>query len=132
MMFGEMKVRIEAPDDLYFLLLPQRADSGKVMYELKTMIGTWNSGDTESCLPWIQHFGHLRVLGTISNRRATRCSKNTTTRSLLLRDKRNKTVTKAWKSLLNCVLFSFWKMGGNPSKAKGSRIVTEKSSSSNF
>ena len=37
--FGVTKVLIGAPKDLYFLLLPERAPNGKVMYALQTMTG---------------------------------------------------------------------------------------------
>ena len=48
--FGMMKVMIEVPDNLYFPLLPERAESGKVMYELKTMIGTWSSVEIQKAV----------------------------------------------------------------------------------
>ena len=49
--FGIMKVLIEAPDNLYFPLLPERSVSEKkVLYALKTMTGTWSSVEIQKAV----------------------------------------------------------------------------------
>ena len=49
--FGIMKVLIEAPDNLYFPVLPERSTShNKVMYHLKTMTGTWSSVEIQKAV----------------------------------------------------------------------------------
>ena len=49
--FGVMKVLIEAPDNLYFPILPERSTNhNKVMYHLKTMTGTWSSVEIQKAV----------------------------------------------------------------------------------
>ena len=123
--FGVMKVLIEAPDNLYFPVLPERSPSGKVMYSLKTMTGTWSSVEIQKAV----RVGY-KVLDIYEQHHFNE------KRNDLFRDynetffdiKRQAKVdgNKGLEAIAKlCINSPYGKWGYNPSKAKGSRIVVE-------
>ena len=45
--FGLIHCRITPPDDLYFPVLPERTNKGKVLFYLNEMTGTWISAEVQ-------------------------------------------------------------------------------------
>ena len=49
-LFGVMRCRVIPPKDLYFPVLPDRSDNGKIIYHLNTMEGTWSSVELQKAI----------------------------------------------------------------------------------
>jgi len=123
--FGVMKVLIEAPDNLYFPVLPERSESGKCMYSLKTMTGTWSSVEIQKAV----RVGY-KVLDIYEQHHFNE-KRNDLFRAYnetFFDIKRQAKVdgNKGLEAIAKlCINSPYGKWGYNPSKAKGSRIVTE-------
>ena len=48
--FGLIHCRVIPPDDLYFPVLPERTQSGKVLFHLNEMTGTWTSVEIQKAV----------------------------------------------------------------------------------
>ena len=133
-----MKVLIEAPDNLYFPLLLERSTSGKVIYPLKPMTATRSSVEIQKAV-WLGY----KVLDIHDQHHFPK-------KSNTLFAECNQTLTKIWSMWWNnqtffaikrqaklngnkgleaiaklCINSPYGKWSYNPTKAKGSRIVTE-------
>ena len=122
---GVMKVMIEAPDNLYFPLLPERAESGKVMYELKTMIGTWSSVEIQKAV----RLGY-KILDIYEQhhfeQKSNTLFKEYNDTFFAIKRQAKQEGNKGLEAIAKlCINSPYGKWGYNPSKAKGSRIVTE-------
>lgn len=49
-LFGIMKCEVLPPSDLYFPVLPERSKTGKVLFHLNRMIGTWTSCELQKAV----------------------------------------------------------------------------------
>ena len=124
--FGVMKVLIEAPDNLYFPVLPERSvTQKKVMYHLKTMTGTWSSVEIQKAVRvgykvldiYKQH--HFPEKRNDLFRAYNETFFNIKRQAKADGNKGLEAIAKL------CINSPYGKWGYNPSKAKGSRIVTE-------
>ena len=110
---------------MYFPLLPERAPNAKVMYALKTMTGTWSSVEIQKAVRsgykivdiYEQH--HFPHTSNSLFREYNEKFFNIKRQAKVESNKGLEAIAKL------CINSPYGKWGYNPSKAKGSRIVTE-------
>ena len=123
--FGLIRCKIQPPSDLYFPLLPERSESGKVVFHLNQMSGTWTSVEIQKAVSLGYMILDIYEVHHFQNTSNQLFSKYNETFFAIKRQAKldgNKGLEAIAKM---CINGPTGKWGYNPAKQKSTRIVTE-------
>ena len=127
-LFGLIRCRIRPPDDLYFPILPERdPETGKVLFHLNVMQGTWVSFEVHYAVSRgyvIEEIFEQHHFPQQSNTLFAEYNKTFFDIKRKAKMEGNKGLEAIAKM---CINGPTGKWGFNPSKQKGTRLVTETS-----
>jgi hypothetical protein len=124
-LFGLIRCKIKPPSNLYFPILPERAESCKVMFHLNEMVGTWTSVEIQKALQLGYELLDVYEQHHFTSKSNTLFSKYNDTFFEIKREAKlsgNKGLEAIAKM---CINGPTGKWGFNPAKQKATRLVTE-------